>query len=195
MTSRSRLTLLCAACAAMLGTAAPAGAQAGPAAGADGAPQLRRRHAESGAAQQPPTAARAAAQRADGLPVSGRQARPYRLGTARAAWPLRGVELRSIAVIAARTRRRPAAASCPAAAPSPASLPVLSGDLDGHVPQASPPPRPRASSWPPWRRSSSWRRLGDARLALLAAPRGDVVAHALHRGRVRQRACCRSSSS
>ena len=54
MTSRSRLILLCAAMAVMLGAAPPAGAQAGAAAGADGATQAPPpANAESGAAQPP----------------------------------------------------------------------------------------------------------------------------------------------
>jgi len=56
MTSRSRLILLCAAMAAMLGTVSPAGAQAGPAAGSNGAPPAPPpANAESGSGQQPST--------------------------------------------------------------------------------------------------------------------------------------------
>lgn len=55
MTSRSRLILLCAAMAtAALGVVSPAGAQAGPAAGTNGAPPAPPpANAQSGAGQQP----------------------------------------------------------------------------------------------------------------------------------------------
>jgi hypothetical protein len=54
MTSTSRLILLCAAMAAMLGTALPAEAQAGGAAGAKGEPPVPPPSSAESGADQPP---------------------------------------------------------------------------------------------------------------------------------------------
>jgi hypothetical protein len=64
MTSQSRLTLVCAASLTMLALAAPAFAQAGPAAGAAGAPATpapAQNKGENGAAQPQPNERRPAA--------------------------------------------------------------------------------------------------------------------------------------